>query len=93
MEVVKHTQLDGAQRCSNCSQTDQIISFPIIGELNEDGSQTHLLMNRIIPVGTKRNCFTFIQNWLLAPEQFIYPEADDTCVNPKRFKPKQQAPY
>jgi hypothetical protein len=76
-------------RCSNCFYGHQIVAGVGGGNIEEDGTETNWHLTRTIPVGQTRNCFSRFQKILgAAGEKFIYPNEDDTCINPKKFKRK-----
>lgn len=76
--------------CSNCIFGDQIVA--VVGGRNIDNNCTEtrwVLVNKL-PIGQTRNCFSHLQKIFgTAGEKFIYPKEDDTCINPKKFKPKE----
>lgn len=76
--------------CSDCVFGHQIIAGVVGGNVADDGRETGWMLMRTIPVGQTRNCFSRFQRIIgIAGEKFIYPDEDDTCINSKKFKPKE----
>jgi hypothetical protein len=75
--------------CLKCFYGHQIIAGVAGKNIEDDGTETRWHLTRTIPVGQTRNCFSRLQRILgTAGEKFIYLEEDDSCINPKKFKPK-----
>ncbi len=74
-------------RCSNCFYGHQIVARMGGGNIEDNGAETNWVLLREIPVGQTRNCFSHLQQMLgTAGEKFIYPNENDTCINPRKFK-------
>lgn len=76
--------------CSNCVFGHEIVAGTLGGNIEDDGTETIWALMKTIPVGQTRNCFSRFQRMMgVAGEKFIYPKEDDTCINPKKFEPKE----
>lgn len=82
------TSVGVEKRCSNCFYGHQIVSFVTGGSVDDDGMEERWHTVEPHPIGQTRNCYTWLENFLFHPRKFVYPNADDTCVNPKRYKAK-----
>lgn len=76
------------KKCANCFYGHQIVSFVVGGSIDEDGIEEHWHTVEPHSIGQTRNCYTWLEVFLFHPDKFIYPNRDDTCVNPKKFKIK-----
>lgn len=85
-EISSEMTLFKEKRCSNCVYGHKIVAFVMIGNIHDDGSKTREYYTDPIPVGQTRNCFSWLEKKLYRPEKFIYPNEDDTCINPKKFR-------
>ncbi len=79
--------------CSNCFYGHQIVAGMGGGNIEDDGTKTSWVLLRRIPVGQTRNCFGLVEKVLsqldfIKLNHFIYPNEDDTCINPKKFMAK-----
>ncbi len=81
-------EIETDKHCSGCVSGDQIVSHAMGGSVSDDGTETRWASNRTIPVGQIRNCFNWFQRTFQDPPKFIYPNEDDTCINPRKFKQK-----
>ena len=86
--VVTSIEVLTDKRCSKCVFGHQIVSYAMGGSVSDDGTKTGWVLNRTIPVGQTRNCFNWFQRTFEHPPKFIYPNIDDTCINPRKFKQK-----
>ena len=86
--VSKRLNINVKQRCSNCVYGGQIVAHAFGGNFSDDGTETRWVLNRMMPVGQTRNCFGFLQRAFSNPPIFIYPEQDDSCINPRKFRQK-----
>ena len=75
-------------RCSNCVFGHEIVAVVCGGNIEDDDTETRWHLVEPTHVGQTRNCFGRLEIFLFHPERFIYPGEDDSCVKPKKFKPK-----
>lgn len=86
--VVTDIEVLTDKRCSKCVFGHQIVAGMAGSDISDDGSETTWFIDRLIPVGQTRNCFNWFQRTFEHPRKFIYPNAQDTCINPRKFKQK-----
>jgi hypothetical protein len=79
------------KHCSDCIHGHQIVAHIFGEDIKNDGSETRWSLVDPRPIGQTRNCFGFITIKLFKPERFIYPNGDDTCINPQKFKHRSQS--
>lgn len=72
-------------RCSNCLYGHQIVASIAGGSTDEEGNETRWKLIEPRLIGITRNCFNPFQKLFLQPEKFVYPNEDDTCINPRKF--------
>ncbi len=75
-------------RCSNCFYGDQIVAGIGGGSVDDEGTETRWRLVEPRKIGQTRNCLNLWQRKVLGVPKFIYPNSNDTCINPKKFKAK-----
>jgi hypothetical protein len=79
------------KHCSECKFGKQYVALTGGRKVNENGDTLKWYLIEPTPIGQTRNCYGFIEKILFDPKIFIYPKEDDTCVNPRRFKARNNA--
>lgn len=90
-EIIKKTPTSqsDSQLCSNCEHSQQIASRMMTLDIVNEDEREYFFYNPT-HVGTVRKCFTIFQRRLREElGHFVYPDKDDSCINPKRFKLKK----